>query len=222
MAKSHITKTVAKSHIARTVALVSAAIALGLVIAVGVRFMHGGGGPAIEVVNKRVTGAALIGGPFTLTDQHGARVSDSDFRGRFLLVYFGYSFCPDICPTDLAAMSAAIDLLGSKGEAVQPIFITIDPERDTVERLASYAPLFHPRLLALTGAPEEVRQAAAAYRVYYEKAGDGADYLMNHSGIIYLMDRDGRFVTHFTQDTPAEEIAEAIRTLFDQGSVQSS
>ncbi|MGH7186875.1 MAG: SCO family protein [Pseudomonadota bacterium] len=165
---------------------------------------------------------AKIGGPFTLTDQHGATVSDSDFRGRLMLAYFGYSFCPDICPTDLATMSAAIDLLGAEGDAVQPIFITIDPERDTVDRLAEYAPLFHPRLLALTGAPEEIGRAAAAYRVYYEKAGEGTSYLMNHSGIVYLMDRDGRFVRHFTHGAQPEEIAEAIRAQLRRDPAQSS
>ena len=211
-----------KNIIVRTVALVSGAIALGLAIAVGVRLWQGGEQPAIEVTDKGVTGAALIGGPFTLTDQHGATISDSDFRGRFMLVYFGYSFCPDECPTDLAAMSAAIDLLGVTGDGVQPIFITIDPERDTVRRLAEFAPLFHPRLVALTGTPEEIRQVASEYRVYFEKVGSGPDYGMNHSGIIYLMDRQGRFVTHFTQATAPEEIANAIRSQLEQASTQGS
>src|SRR6185503_17304185 len=155
---------------------------------------------------------ALIGGPFTLTDQHGTRISDSLFRGRLMLVYFGYSYCPDVCPTDLAAMSTAIDLLGLSGNAVQPVFITIDPERDTVQRLAEYASLFHPRLVALTGTSAEIAEAGRAYRVYYEKAGDGPDYLMNHSGIVYLMDPDGRFLTHFPQGTSPEEMALKIRS----------
>jgi protein SCO1/2 len=162
-----------------------------------------------------------VGGPFTLTDQHGKRVADADFRGRFMLVYFGYSFCPDVCPTDLAAMAAAIDRLGPEGDRVQPIFITIDPERDTVERLAEYAPLFHPRLIALTGAREEIAQAARAYRVYYEKAGEAPDYLMNHSGIVYLMDPDGRFLTHFPQGTPPEEMALKIRSQISEVRSQS-
>ena len=201
-----------KSLIARAVALLSAAVALGLLLAVAVTLWRESDKPAIELTEKGVSGAALVGGPFELTDQHGKRVSDRDFRGRFMLVYFGYSFCPDVCPTDLAAMGAALDRLGAEGEAVQPIFITIDPERDTVRRLAEFAPLFHPRLVALTGTPEEIRQAAAAYRVYYEKAGDGPDYLMNHSGIIYLMDPEGRFLTHFPQGAAPEEIARQIRS----------
>ena len=117
---------------------------------------------------------------------------------------------------------AAVDQLGAAGEAVQPIFITIDPERDTVQRLADYAPLFHPRLIALTGTPEEIRQAAAAYRVYYEKAGEGRDYLMNHSGIIYLMDPEGRFVTHFPQGASPDEIAQKIRNQMAETKNQNS
>ena len=209
-----------KSFIARAVALVSAAIALGLLIAVAVKLWQAREA-SLAVEEKGVSGAALVGGPFTLTDQHGRRVSDAEFRGRFMLVYFGYSFCPDVCPTDLAAMAAAIDLLGPAGERVQPIFITIDPERDTVQRLADYAPLFHPRLIALTGTPEEIRRAASAYRVYFEKAGEGRDYLMNHSGIIYLMDRDGSFITHFPQGTPAEDIADKIRARWALGDLGS-
>lgn len=210
-----------KSFIARAVALVSAAIALGLLIAVAVKLWQAREA-SLAVEEKGVSGAALVGGPFTLTDQHGRRVSDAEFRGRFMLVYFGYSFCPDICPTDLAAIAAAIDRLGPAGAEVQPIFITIDPERDTVQRLAEYAPLFHPRLVALTGTPDEIQRAAQHYRVYYEKAGEGPDYLMNHSGIIYLMDRDGRFLTHFPQGTPPEEMAEKIRSQMSETRNQNS
>ena len=186
-----------KSSTARLVALTSAAIALGLAIAVAVRLWPSGHVHMAKTLENDVTGAAAIGGPFTLTDQHGTRISDSSFRGRLMLVYFGYSYCPDVCPTDLAAMSTAIDLLGLSGDAVQPIFITIDPERDTVQRLAEYASLFHPRLVALTGTPDEIHQVASEYRVYFEKSGSGPNYQVNHSDIIYLMDRDGNFVAPF-------------------------
>jgi protein SCO1/2 len=211
-----------RSSTARLVALTSATIALGLVIAVAVRLWPSGNAHLAKTLEKDVTGAAVIGGPFTLTDQHGTRISDGSFRGRLMLVYFGYSYCPDVCPTDLAAMSTAIDLLGLSGDAVQPIFITIDPERDTVQRLAEYASLFHPRLVALTGSPDEIRQVASEYRVYFEKSGSGPNYQVNHSDIIYLMDRDGRFITHFGQGTTPEQIAAAIRQHLEQGTTQGS
>jgi cytochrome oxidase Cu insertion factor (SCO1/SenC/PrrC family) len=157
-------------------------------------------------------GEALIGGPFTLTDQHGARVTEEDFAGRFMLVYFGYTFCPDICPTSLTVMAAAMDELpDAQAEQVVPILITVDPARDTVEQLAAYAPLFHPRLVALTGSEEEVRAAARAYRVYYHvPEEDGDAYLVDHSTFVYLMGPDGSYRTHFGIDASPEAMAEAI------------
>ena len=157
-------------------------------------------------------GEALIGGPFTLIDQHGARVTEQDFAGRFMLVYFGYTFCPDICPMSLTVMAAALDQLPeAQAEQVVPILITVDPARDTVEQLADYAPLFHPRLVALTGSAEQVREAARAYRVYYhvpEEEGDA--YLVDHSTFVYLMGPDGSYRTHFGIDASPEAMAEAI------------
>ncbi|MGB8275023.1 MAG: SCO family protein [Alphaproteobacteria bacterium] len=140
-----------------------------------------------------------IGGPFALTDQKGTPRTDADFRGRLMLVYFGYSFCPDVCALTLSNMGAALDRLGDKADEVTPIFITIDPERDTVARLAEYAKNFTPRLVALTGTKEQIAAAAKAYHVYYarnDEAG-GKDYLMDHTSIIYLMDRQGRYLAHF-------------------------
>jgi protein SCO1/2 len=157
-------------------------------------------------------GEALIGGPFTLTDQHGARVTEQDFAGRFMLVYFGYTFCPDICPTSLTVMAAALDELPqAQAEQVVPILITVDPARDTVEQLAAYAPLFHPRLVALTGSEDEVREAARAYRVYYHVPEEDDDaYLVDHSTFVYLMGPDGSYRTHFGIDASPEAMAEAI------------
>jgi cytochrome oxidase Cu insertion factor (SCO1/SenC/PrrC family) len=155
-----------------------------------------------------------IGGEFTLTDQNGVTRHPQDFRGKLMLIYFGYTFCPDACPTALQDMSHAIDLMGEKGNDVQPIFITIDPERDTVEQMKLYASNFHPRLIALTGAPDQVAEAAKAYRVYYAKGkstdGDPNDYLMDHTVFIYLMGRDGKYVSHFPPGTTAEQMAAAI------------
>jgi cytochrome oxidase Cu insertion factor (SCO1/SenC/PrrC family) len=158
-------------------------------------------------------GEALVGGPFALIDQRGAEVTEQDFAGRYMLVYFGYTYCPDVCPMSLANMTQALDLLPpDEAEQVVPVFITVDPERDTVEQLAEYAPLFHPRLVALTGSPEAVKAAAQAYRVYFAKAGDGDSdaYLMDHSTFIYLMGPDGRYVRHFAHNASPEEIAVAI------------
>ena len=157
-------------------------------------------------------GEALIGGPFTLTDQHGARVTEQDFAGRFMLVYFGYTFCPDICPTSLTVMAAALDELPqAQADRVVPILITVDPARDTVEQLAAYAPLFHPRLVALTGSEDEVREAARAYRVYYHVPEEDDDaYLVDHSTFVYLVGPDGSYRTHFGIDASPEAMAEAI------------
>lgn len=157
-------------------------------------------------------GVAAIGGPFRLVDQKGQVRTDEDFRGQFMLVYFGYTYCPDVCPTAIQVMSVALDQLGDAGRDVIPILVTIDPERDTVEKLAAYAQNFHPRLVAFTGDVEAVRAAARAYRVYYAKAGDGPDYLMDHTSIIYLMGRDGRYLAHFTHTTDPSTMAERIRS----------
>ena len=139
----------------------------------------------------------MVGGAFTLTDQHGAQVTDQDFAGRYMLIYFGYTYCPDFCPISLANMTQALDLLPpDQAEQVVPL-ITVDPERDTVEQLAEYAPLFHPRLVALTGTPEETRRRrrrTGSISARLAKAVD--DYLMDHSTFIYLMGPDGRYVRH--------------------------
>lgn len=158
-------------------------------------------------------GTALVGGPFTLTDQNGRKVTDKDFRGHYMLVFFGYTYCPDICPTELQVMSAALDSLGAKADAIQPVFISFDPERNTPEVLKQYVSNFHPRLVGLTGTPEEVAAAAKAYRVYYSKVANGSapdTYLMDHSTITYLMDPQGKFLKHFSYSTDAAAMAKAL------------
>jgi len=162
----------------------------------------------------KMTGTPLIGGPFHLVDDQGRPRSDSDFRGKLMLVYFGYSFCPDLCPTTLAIMGEALDKLGPDAAQVAAIFITIDPERDTVEHLQGYAEQFGPGIVALTGKPEDIAEAARAYRVYYRKAEtkDGTPYLMDHSSIVYLMDRDGRYLANFGPDATPEDIARGIKS----------
>ena len=151
---------------------------------------------------------------FELTDHNGKRRRDDQFRDKLLLVYFGYMFCPDICPTDLQAIAQTIDELGSVGDAVQPLFVTLDPERDTPEKLASYVPLFHPRLIGLTGTPEEIRHVARGYKVYYARTSeaDMSTYLLDHSAFIYLVDGSGRYVGFFPPGTSSNRLVEVIRT----------
>ena len=158
----------------------------------------------------KTTGRTLIGGPFTLTDHEGNTVTEADFLGRHTLVYFGYTFCPDVCPMELQSITEALERLGPKADDVVPLFITVDPERDTVTVMADYAQNFHPNLRALTGTPEEIRATTRAYRVYFKKADgpeEGDDYLMDHTSLIYFMGPDGSYVTHFTFGTPPDEIA---------------
>ncbi|MBV8169894.1 MAG: SCO family protein [Alphaproteobacteria bacterium] len=159
-----------------------------------------------------------IGGPFALVDQTGARRTDADFRGKILLVYFGFTYCPDVCPTDLQEIAGALDRLGPDAAAVQPLFITLDPERDTPAHLKDYVALFHPRLVGLTGSAAAIKDAARAYRAYYAKVPlDGVkqdgDYTVDHSAFIYLMGRDGGYLGFFPPGTPAELIAGTLRPL---------
>ena len=157
-----------------------------------------------------------IGGPFTLTDHTGRLRNDTEFRGKLMLVYFGYTFCPDICPTDLMTIAQALDPLGSIGEAVQPIFITLDPQRDTTERLAEYIGSFHPRLIGLTGTPGDIRKVALAYKAYYAKTenGGGEDYTIDHTGVTYLVGREGQYLGFVPPQTSPERLVEVIRGQF--------
>lgn len=159
-----------------------------------------------------------IGGPFALIDHTGKRRTDKDFRGKLLLIYFGYSYCPDVCPTDLQQIGLAVDRLGPDGEAVQPLFITLDPERDTAAHLADYVPLFHPRLIGLTGGAEEIRRAALAYKVYYARYPPGSpDYVIDHSSFIYLVDESGTYVGFLPTGTTADRMIEIIRLHLPEG-----
>ncbi len=156
-----------------------------------------------------------IGGPFTLVDENGKTVTDQDFRGKWLLVYFGYTYCPDVCPTSLARNGGAIDLLGDKGEQVVPVLITVDPQRDTPEKLKDYVHSFHPRMVGLTGTPDQIAQVAKEYRVFYLKPpqGDDRDYLVDHSSLSYLIRPDGRFVQHFSYRASPQELADQLNKL---------
>ena len=141
--------------------------------------------------------ADTIGGSFQLTGADGQRVSDRDFRGKWLLVYFGYTHCPDICPTTLLDISQTLGLLGDDAARFQPLFISIDPERDTPQVVGEYVKEFDDRIIGLAGTPEEIASAAKAYRVFYakEEGTDANNYLMQHSAFVYVMGPDGRYVT---------------------------
>ena len=158
--------------------------------------------------------ASAIGGPFRLVDQNGKAVTDADLKGKWSLIYFGYTHCPDACPTTLNEIAIALDDLGPKRDAVRPVFITVDPERDTPEVLKSYVTSFDAPILALTGTPEAVAQAAKDYRVYYAKHPEpGGDYSMDHSSVIYVMDPEGRFTATFTPESSPEDIAARLKKL---------
>lgn len=164
----------------------------------------------------RSVGQALVGGPFTLTDHTGRKVTDKDYRGKFTLVFFGFTYCPDVCPTALQTMAAALEMLGPKAERLVPLFITVDPERDTPEQLAQYVASFTPALVGLTGTRPEIDTVMKEYRVYAQKVEDPkstAGYTMNHSSIVYLMGPDGAYRTHFTHATSAQTMAERLSKL---------
>ena len=182
--------------------VVGAGVLLGIVLKEGPR---GAAGTAL---------ANAIGGPFQLVDQNGKTVTDADLKGKWHLVFFGYTHCPDTCPTALNEMALALDQLGPKKSSVGVMFITVDPERDTPAVLKDYLASFDAPVVGLTGTPAEVAQAAKDYRVYYAKhpRPDGG-YDMDHSAVIYIMDPQGRFTATFTPDAPADEIAKRLEKL---------
>jgi protein SCO1 len=158
------------------------------------------------------TQAAAVGGPFRLIDQDGKPLSDQDLKGRPFLVFFGFINCPDICPTTLFEMSEVLRRLGPDADRVRGLFITIDPERDTPDKLKDYLSSFDPHLVGVTGDPNAIAAAAKAYRVYTKKVPlEGGNYTMDHTTIVYLMDKEGRFVAPFSLKRRPEESAADLR-----------
>lgn len=197
----------------RIVFIALAAVLVVIAATVGRTMMTGGdtsqGQPQAMKVN--------IGGPFALTDQTGKRVTDQDFAGKYRLMYFGYTFCPDVCPTSLSIMAEALDQLSPEQQAkLVPIFVTVDPERDTPEVLASYVPNFRPDMVGLTGSPDEIKAVARTFKAFYAKVNaddpDG-NYTMDHSSTTYLMGPDGVFVTHFNHGTDANTMAARLKEI---------
>ena len=171
---------------------------------------------AAELMDVLMWNREPVGGPFALVDHTGAPRSDAQFRGKLLLLYFGFTSCPDVCPTDLQSIGQAMERLGKSADEVQPVFVTLDPERDTPQRLAGYVTFFHPRLIGLSGDAAAVAQAARAYKVYYAKVPTSQDgYTIDHSGYVYLMDRAGKYLGFFPPGTPPERMVEVIRPYLD-------
>lgn len=158
---------------------------------------------------------APITGRYLLMDTNGRAVSNEDFRGRFQLVFFGYTFCPDVCPTTLAEMSAVLKSLGKDADRLQPLFVTVDPERDTASVLRAYLAFFDPRIVGLTGSPALIGKAADNFRVRFEKVQDAGaasgEYSIDHSTGMYLLGPDGRYLRKFAYGTPPADIAALIR-----------
>jgi protein SCO1 len=167
---------------------------------------------AVELIEGLLSGKASVGGPFELTDHNGRRRTDTDFRGKLVVLYFGYTSCPDVCPTELQAITLALDKLGASADQVQPLFVTVDPERDTPSRLADFVSAFDPRLIGLTGTIPAIRKAALAYRVYFARPATAAEnYPVDHTGFIYLVGADGRYLGFLPPGLSPNEIADAIR-----------
>lgn len=160
-------------------------------------------------------GKAAIGGPFELVRMDGVTMTDKDVLTKPSLVYFGYTYCPDVCPLDNARNAEAVDLLTQKGYDVQPVFISIDPERDTPEQVASFAEYLHPKMVGLTGTPEQVKAASVAYKTYFRKNGEGDGYLMDHSTFTYFMLPDIGFVEFYKRGDTAADMAEGVACFID-------
>ena len=167
---------------------------------------------AAEMMDDLMYGRGKVGGPFTLTDQAGRTRSDSEFRGKLMIIYFGYTFCPDVCPTDLMAITQGLDALGPLAEDIQPIFITIDPERDTGV-LADYLKAFHNSFIGLTDPPEEIRKLANAYKAFYATVPSvgGSDYAIDHTGVIYLIGKSGEYLGFMPPQTDPLRLTEILR-----------
>jgi len=165
----------------------------------------------LERQRKKALGQASIGGKFDLIDQNGKRFTSADLEGKWFLLYFGFTHCPDVCPDELEKLVKAIDLIEANKEAdpIKPVFITVDPERDDVNAVREYIKEFSPKIIALTGTKEQVNQATRSYRVYYSAgpADKENDYIVDHTIITYLIDPEGNLVDYYGQTKTAEDVA---------------
>jgi protein SCO1/2 len=192
----------------RNVILIVACFLLGALLGAYALLLNSNPGGRVQS-----SGKALVGGPFALVDPTGKTVTDQDFRGRYMLIFFGFTHCPDICPAELQVMASAMDQLGPKATKVVPIFITLDPERDTPEAVGAYVKNFGPNIVGLTGSMEAVAAAAKAYRVSFSKFQDqdsGKNYTIDHSALAYLMGTDGEYITHIPYGTSVAQMLDIL------------
>lgn len=193
----------------RIVIVVIASLVVVIAATAGRFYLASNHGPG-----SQSTGKVNIGGPFQLTDHTGKAVTDETYRGKYMLVYFGYTFCPDVCPTSLSIMADALDLLTPEQlDKVVPIFVSVDPDRDTPEVLADYVPNFHDNMIGMTGTHAQVKAVSRAYKTYFAKVNEDdpdGNYLMDHSSITYVMGPDGLYAAHFGHATPAEQMAKRL------------
>ena len=165
------------------------------------------------MMSELMSGKVPIGGPFTLVDQLGKSTRLADFHGKLVLLYFGYTFCPDVCPTDLLAIAQTLAMLGAQGDRVQPVFVTLDPGRDTQQLLSNYVAAFDSRFVALRGSEDEIRRVATSYRIYYRKIESprSGAYLIDHMAFVFLLDQEGRYVAFFPPGTSAQRMSVMVR-----------
>ncbi len=194
-----------------------AAVAVAVIASIGLLFWLAGN-------RKNNADQPVIGGAFELVDQNGKPFTEKNLKGKYSLIYFGYTYCPDVCPTELQTMTQALEMLGPLAKKIRPVMISVDPERDKPEVLKEYLTNFYPGFVGLTGTPEQIRKAGQAYRVFYRKTDEksASDYLMDHSSIVYLMDPEGRYLKHFAYGTSPEKMAEGIRKAIEKYEKTSS
>lgn len=200
------------------IGLAVGAVVIGCGIGVGAAYMLDlfPASPGTDTAASREGGP---GGPFTLVDDTGKTVTDADFRGKYTLVFFGYTFCPDVCPTTLADMASVMDELGDDAAAMQPVFISVDWKRDTPDALADYVAVFDDRIMGLSGTEAQIESVVDEYGVWYEFVEDETDpefFLVNHTAGVYFMDKEGRFVRVFSYQTTTDEMVESIRAIMQE------
>ena len=205
------------THMGPLLAVIAIVISVGLMFAArSYKTAHPPAGQQAPKAAKKSTASSMvqIGGPFALVDHNGQTVTEKTYAGKHLLIFFGYTFCPDVCPTALTTISNTLDIIGDAGDKLVPLFITVDPRRDTPEHLKEYVGYFHPSLVGLTGTEDQIKAVKKVFRVYAAIAKtdnkDPEDYLMDHSSITYLMGPDGNFLEHFSHGMEPEEIAERL------------